>query len=146
MVLGLAALIAFGATRFHSIYQGRQLDLTGRVDELVKLVRQYADESALYWSKPAADPLEKTANARIMALDHEIGALLRFVVERHPGAFNACNGQFDTLHRLATGDSFGEYARKEDVLKSAQILRYAGLLTTELRRGRTHRIGRIFSP
>lgn len=139
-------MVAFAATRLHSVYQGRQLDLTGRVDELVKLVRQYADDCAAYWAKPATDPSERTANARITALDHEIGALIRFVVERHPGAFDHCAATFNTLHRVATGDTFGEYARGADEPRAAQILRLASLLTTELRQGRTRRVGKLFAP
>ena len=72
----LGAGLALAAGIWTQLFVAKQNELTQRIDELVKLIWEYADLSSRYWSGEFKKLDHNKTEARMVAMDHFIGSMI----------------------------------------------------------------------
>lgn len=145
----LGAVLALSGGVIARFLDSKQNDLSQRVDELTKLIWEFAELSSKYWSTKQSPELLKLSEAKIAGLDHYIGANISFIIEKYPN-FESNHKIQDLLNNLsdaATGGNFQVSNRRKDMARINEIYSHASLLCVGLRMARReallHRIFRF---
>jgi hypothetical protein len=133
--IAIGAVLAVGSGFLTQVYFARQGELTQRVDELIKLVWDYADLSSNYWLSERVDEKIVQQEAKIVAIDHYIGSVIANLAQ--DGARFKQQREIDRLlthlSETATGGNFQVAGRKVNDVRSQQVYSNAGELCVALR-------------
>jgi hypothetical protein len=131
----LGAVLALSSGIVTQVFVARQNELTQRIDELVKLIWDYAELSSKYWAGDFTVGEIGKIEARMVAMDHFIGSMLAemFATNVHFQMKEEIERTLLRLSNSTTGGSFQVKNRANDSFRSSEVYTNASELCVRLR-------------
>ena len=138
IISGITGAVAGGAVSyFVAIYTLKNTDLSSRIDELCRDIREMEDKGCAYWQLAPNDPKVPTLEVQIRGISKRMGKRLRFLAEKYWILEFAAEDELIRLRQAVTLGEFGQKGRQADPSRYGAIQRSANNFENALRRARS---------
>lgn len=129
------AVLAVSSSVLTQLFIAKQSDLSQRIDEVIKVIWEYAEISSKYWCDEYEGKPIELAESKISGLDFYVGSLISSISSEHSRtvAWMEIEKALESLADSTTGGSFQVKGRPANKERATEIYSNASQLCVLLR-------------